>query len=245
MHGDIDRNQLKSIQYIVLSLLMCILYTNTDAQSRYVYKAGDPNGISKWYMGRQIAQVMSHFGVEWLERPERDFEENATLLIKNLQLKSGMNVADIGAGSGYHSRLMAGLIGKGKVFAVDVEPIMLVYLKQRIEQENLLNIVPVLGTTTAVSLPNESIDLMLLVDVYHEFSDPFEMTRSMYNALKPNGKLVLVEFRMEDDAVPIKTIHKMSEAQAVKEMKVAGFRLEKNIKNLPWQHCMVFIKNNK
>lgn len=242
MHGDIDRNQLKSIQYIVLSLLMWILYTNADAQSRYVYKAGDPNGISKWYMGRQIAQVMSHFGVEWLERPERDFEENATLLIKNLQLKSGMNVADIGAGSGYHSRLMAGLIGKGKVFAVDVEPIMLVYLKQRIEQENLLNIVPVLGTTTAVSLPNESIDLMLLVDVYHEFSDPFEMTRSMYNALKPNGKLVLVEFRMEDDAVPIKTIHKMSEAQAVKEMKAAGFRLEKNIKNLPWQHCMIFRK---
>lgn len=242
MHGDIDRNQLKSIQYIVLSLLMCILYTNADAQSRYIYKAGDPNGISKWYMGRQIAQVMSHFGVEWLERPERDFEENATLLIKNLQLKSGMNVADIGAGSGYHSRLMAGLIGKGKVFAVDVEPIMLVYLKQRIEQENLLNIVPVLGTTTAVSLPNESIDLMLLVDVYHEFSDPFEMTRSMYNALKPNGKLVLVEFRMEDDAVPIKTIHKMSEAQAVKEMKAAGFRLEKNIKNLPWQHCMIFRK---
>jgi len=245
MHGDIDRNQLKSIQYIVLVLLMCILYTNADAQSRYIYKAGDSNGINKWYMGRQIAQVMSHFGVEWLERQERDFEENSTLLIKNLQLKSGMNVADIGAGSGYHSRLMAGLIGKGKVFAVDVEPIMLVYLKQRIEQENLLNIVPVLGTTTAVSLPNESIDLMLLVDVYHEFSDPFEMTRSMYNALKPNGKLVLVEFRMEDDAVPIKTIHKMSEAQAVKEMKVAGFRLEKNIKNLPWQHCMVFIKNNK
>jgi SAM-dependent methyltransferase len=242
MHGDIDRNQLKSIQYIVLSLLMCILYTNADAQSRYIYKAGDPNGINKWYMGRQIAQVMSHFGVEWLERPERDFEENATLLIKNLQLKSGMNVADIGAGSGYHSRLMAGLIGKGKVFAVDVEPIMLVYLKQRIEQENLLNIVPVLGTTTAVSLPNESIDLMLLVDVYHEFSDPFEMTRSMYNALKPNGNLVLVEFRMEDDAVPIKTIHKMSEAQAVKEMKAAGFRLEKNIKNLPWQHCMIFRK---
>jgi len=245
MHGDIDRNQLKSIQYIVLVLLMCILYTNADAQSRYIYKAGDSNGINKWYMGRQIAQVMSHFGVEWLERQERDFEENSTLLIKNLQLKSGMNVADIGAGSGYHSRLMAGLIGKGKVFAVDVEPIMLVYLKQRIEQENLLNIVPVLGTTTAVSLSNESIDLMLLVDVYHEFSDPFEMTRSMYNALKPNGKLVLVEFRMEDDAVPIKTIHKMSEAQAVKEMKVAGFRLEKNIKNLPWQHCMVFIKNNK
>ncbi|MGA1435814.1 MAG: methyltransferase domain-containing protein, partial [Candidatus Kapaibacteriota bacterium] len=99
--------------------------------------------------------------------------------------------------------------------------------------------------TTSVSLPSESIDLMLLVDVYHEFSDPFEMTTSMHKALKPNGKLVLVEFRAEDDRVPIKTIHKMSEVQAVKELKAAGFRLEKNIKNLPWQHCMVFVKGNK
>jgi protein-L-isoaspartate O-methyltransferase len=242
MHGDIDRNQLKSIQYIVLSLLMCILYTNADAQSRYIYKAGDPNGINKWYMGRQIAQVMSHFGVEWLERPERDFEENATLLIKNLQLKSGMNVADIGAGSGYHSRLISKLIGNGKVYAVDVEPVMLVYLKQRIEQEKLSNIIPVLGTSTSVSLPNESIDMMFLADVYHEFSHPYEMGQSMYNALKKDGKLVLVEFREEDDAVPIKSIHKMSESQAVKELKAVGFRLEKNIKNLPWQHCMIFRK---
>lgn len=195
-------------------------------------------------MGRQIAQVMSHFGVEWLERPERDVEENTTLLIKNLQLKSGMQVADIGAGSGYHSRLISKQIGNGKVFAVDVEPIMLSYLHQSIAQENLTNITPVLGTTTSVSLSSESIDLMLLVDVYHEFSDPFEMAQSMYRALKPKGKLVLVEFRAEDDAVPIKTIHKMSEVQAVKEMKAAGFRLERNINNLPWQHCMVFTKSN-
>ena len=120
-------------------------------------------------MGRQIAHVMSHFGIEWLERPEREFEENTTTLIKNLQLQPGMNVADIGAGSGYHSRLISKQIGKGKVYAVDVEPIMLVYLKQRIAQENLQNIVPVLGTISTVSLPNESVDMMLLVDVYHEF----------------------------------------------------------------------------
>ena len=220
------------------------MYINASAQSRYTIKEGDPNGINKWYMGRQIAHVMSHFGVDWLERPERNFEENSTQLMKNLQLKPGMNIADIGAGSGYHSRLMSKLIGKGKVFAVDVEPIMLAYLKQGIEQENLQNIVPVLGTTSSVSLPNESIDLMLLVDVYHEFSDPYEMATSMYKALKSNGKIVLVEFRAEDDAVPIKTIHKMSEAQAVKEMKAAGFQLEKNIKNLPWQHCMIFTKRN-
>jgi ubiquinone/menaquinone biosynthesis C-methylase UbiE len=216
--------------------------TNASAQTRYLNKAGDPNGIDKWYMGRQIAHVMSHFGIEWLERPEREFEENTTTLIKNLQLQPGMNVADIGAGSGYHSRLISKKIGKGKVYAVDVEPIMLVYLKQRIAQENLQNIVPVLGTISSVSLPNESVDMMLLVDVYHEFSHPYEMVQSMFNALKPNGKLVLVEFRAEDESVPIKTIHKMSEAQAVKELKALGFRLEKNMKNLPWQHCMIFVK---
>jgi ubiquinone/menaquinone biosynthesis C-methylase UbiE len=216
--------------------------TNASAQTRYLNKAGDPNGIDKWYMGRQIAHVMSHFGIEWLERPEREFEENTTTLIKNLQLQPGMNVADIGAGSGYHSRLISKKIGKGKVYAVDVEPIMLVYLKQRIAQENLQNIVPVLGTISSVSLPNESVDMMLLVDVYHEFSHPYEMVQSMFNALKPNGKLVLVEFRAEDESVPIKTIHKMSEAQAVKELKAVGFRLEKNMKNLPWQHCMIFRK---
>jgi ubiquinone/menaquinone biosynthesis C-methylase UbiE len=159
-----------------------------------------------------------------------------------MQLKQGMNVADIGAGSGYHSRLISKQIGKGNVFAVDVEPAMLVYLKQRIDQENLSNITPVLGTSTSVSLPNESVDMMLLVDVYHEFSHPYEMGQSMFNALKSHGKLVLVEFRAEDESVPIKTIHKMSEAQAVKELKAVGFRLEKNIKNLPWQHCMIFVK---
>ena len=234
---------MKSIQHILFVLLLCTLSITSNAQSRYVNKPGDPNGIDKWYMGRQIAHVMSHFGIEWLERPERELEENSTMLIKNMQLQPGMNVADIGAGSGYHSRLISKLIGNGKVYAVDVEPVMLVYLKQRIEQEKLSNIIPVLGTSTSVSLPNESIDMMFLADVYHEFSHPYEMGQSMYNALKKDGKLVLVEFREEDDAVPIKSIHKMSESQAVKELKAVGFRLEKNIKNLPWQHCMVFIKN--
>jgi SAM-dependent methyltransferase len=236
---------MKQQLHTLFLILLYFIATIVEAQPRYIQKPGDPNGINKWYMGRQIAHVMSHFGVEWLERPERDFEENTTMLIKNLQLQPNMSIADIGAGSGYHSRLISKQIGNGKVFAVDVEPIMLSYLKQRIAQENLTNIIPVLGTTTSVSLPSESIDLMLLVDVYHEFSDPFEMTTSMHRALKPNGKLVLVEFRAEDDRVPIKTIHKMSEVQAVKELKAAGFRLEKNIKNLPWQHCMVFIKGNK
>lgn len=221
--------------------LVAFLHGNT--QERYILKGGDPNGIKKWYMGRQIAHVMSHYGIDWLERPEREVEENTSLLIKNLNLKPGMHIADIGAGSGYYTRLLSKRIGNGKVYAVDVEPQMISYLNERIKEEKLANIVTVQGSETAVSLPPSSIDMMLLVDVYHEFSFPYEMGLSMFNALKPNGKLVLVEFRSEDNNVPIKTIHKMSEAQAIKELKAVGFRLEKNINNLPWQHCMVFVKN--
>ncbi len=211
-------------------------------QDRYKIKAGDPNGINKWYMGRQIAQVMSHYGIDWLERQEREMEENTSQLLKNLGIKSGMLIADIGAGSGYHSALLSKMVGTGKVFAVDVEPEMIGYLNERIKQEKLSRIVPVLSTEQKVSLPENTVDIMLLVDVYHEFSYPYEMALSMRSALKPGGKLVLVEFRSEDQTVPIKTIHKMSEAQAIKELRAAGFTFDKNIDNLPWQHCMVFIK---
>lgn len=193
-------------------------------------------------MGRQIAHVMSHFGIDWLERPEREFEENSTQLLKNLNLNPGMQIADIGAGSGYYSKLISTRIGNGKVYAVDIEPEMISFLNERIKLEKLSNIITVLGKETDVALPPSNLDLILLVDVYHEFSYPYEMAQSMYRALKSDGKLVLVEFRAEDDEVPIKTIHKMSEAQAVKELKAAGFRLEKNIRNLPWQHCMIFVK---
>ncbi len=133
-------------------------------------------------------------------------------------------------------------MGNGKVFAVDIEPEMINYLNNRIKLEKLNGIVPVLSKETNVSLPENTIDLVLIADGYHEFSYPYEMAVSILKALKPGGKLVLVEFRAEDDTVPIKDIHKMTEEQAVKELKVAGFTFEKNIKNLPWQHCMIFIK---
>jgi len=227
-----------TLLFIFLSISMFSL-----GQERYKIRAGDPNGINKWYMGRQIAHVMSHYGIDWLEREEREMEENTSLLLKNLAVKPGMVVADIGAGSGYHSALLSRMVGTGKVFAVDVEPEMIAYLNARIKQEKLSRIVPVLSTEQKVSLPENTIDMMLLVDVYHEFSFPYEMALSMRAALKPGGKLVLVEFRAEDPTVPIKTIHKMSEAQAIKEFKAAGFRFDKNIDNLPWQHCLVFTKS--
>lgn len=233
---------MKHFRSLLFTAIAFFSFLSSNGQERYTIKKGDPNGINKWYMGRQIAYVMSHWGIDWLERPERQFEENSDLLLKNLNLKPGMQIADIGAGSGYYSSLMAKRIGNGKVYAVDVEPQMILFLNERIKEEKLSNVTTVLGSETSVALPSSSMDLMLLVDVYHEFSFPYEMGLSMYNALKPNGRLVLVEFRSEDETVPIKTIHKMSEAQSVKELKAVGFRLEKNISNLPWQHCMVFVK---
>ncbi|MFN5376101.1 MAG: class I SAM-dependent methyltransferase [Chitinophagaceae bacterium] len=233
---------MKHFRFLLFTAVALFSFLSSNGQERYTIKKGDPNGINKWYMGRQIAYVMSHWGIDWLERPERQFEENSTLLLKNLNLKSGMQIADIGAGSGYYSSLISKRIGNGKVYAVDVEPQMILFLNERIKEEKLSNVTTVLGSETSVALPSSSMDLILLVDVYHEFSFPYEMGLSMYNALKPNGRLVLVEFRSEDESVPIKTIHKMSEAQSVKELKAVGFRLEKNISNLPWQHCMVFVK---
>ena len=232
---------LKLISRLLLFIVL-LFSTSLMAQELYNTKPGDPNGINKWYMGRQIAQVMSHYGIDWLEREEREMEENTTQLLKNLSVKPGMLVADIGAGSGYHSALLSKMVGNGKVFAVDVEPEMIAYLNARIKQEKLSRIVPVLSTEKNVALPENTVDIILLVDVYHEFSFPYEMALSMRSALKPGGKLVLVEFRAEDLTVPIKTIHKMSEKQSVKELKAAGFKFEQNMDNLPWQHCMVFTK---
>jgi ubiquinone/menaquinone biosynthesis C-methylase UbiE len=226
--------------FVIIALCFSLL---GNAQGKYILKSGDENGIDKWYMGRQIAQVMSHYGIDWLEREERDKEENTGLLLKNLNVQPGMLIADIGAGSGYYSSLLSKMVGNGKIYAVDVEPEMISFLNNRIRAEKTKNVVPVLSTEQTVGLPTNSIDLMLLVDVYHEFSYPYEMGLAMLEALKPGGKLVLVEFRTEDAMVPIKTIHKMSEKQAVREFKAAGFIFEKNISNLPWQHCMVFRKN--
>ena len=226
--------------FVVIALCFSLL---GNAQGKYILKSGDANGINKWYMGRQIAQVMSHYGIDWLEREERDKEENTSLLLKNLNVQPGMMIADIGAGSGYHSSLLSKMVGNGKVYAVDVELEMIAFLQDRIKAEKTKNVVPILCTEQTIGLPANSIDLMLLVDVYHEFSYPYEMGVAMLEALKPGGKLVLVEFRTEDAMVPIKTIHKMSEAQAIKEFKAAGFRFDKNIDNLPWQHCLVFIKS--
>jgi SAM-dependent methyltransferase len=210
----------------------------------YTFKRGDYNGIGKWYMGREIAYVMGFQGIGWLERSEREKEENVSSLIKNMKIKSNEVIADIGAGSGYHAFRIASLVTNGLVYAVDIQPEMLMAIEKTKEFRKVENIKTILGTEKTVELPKNSVDKILMVDVYHEFSFPVEMINSIKNALKPNGELFLIEYRAEDLKVPIKRIHKMTEEQAVKEMKAAGLVLKQNIDNLPWQHCMVFIKNN-
>lgn len=215
---------------------------NSILENKYIFKEGDFNGIGKWYMGREIAYVMGYQGIGWLERSEREKEENVSKLIKNMRIKSNDVIADIGAGSGYHTFRMASLAPNGLVYAVDIQTEMLMTIENKKTFSEISNVETILGTEKSVQLPKNSVDKILMVDVYHEFSFPLEMIFSMKNALKSNGELFLIEYRAEDPLVPIKRIHKMSQKQAVKEMEAAGFKLRKNIENLPWQHCMVFVK---
>ena len=203
-------------------------------------KVHDPNGIGKFYLGREIAHVMGHQAAPWLERPEREDEEAPAKLVEALELKPGMVVADIGVGTGYFAFRMAPRVEK--VLGVDIQPEMLERLKARGEKLGLSNVVGVLGEEKDPKLPEGSVDLVLMVDVYHEFAFPYEMTIAIRKALKPRGRIALVEYRKEDPRVPIKEVHKMSEAQAKREMEVAGFRWLKTFDGLPRQHLLFFEK---
>ena len=204
----------------------------------------DRDGIGKIYFGREIAQVMGHQGAGWLERPEREEEERTDLLLKELALKPGERVADIGAGSGYFSWRMAKLVGEnGRIYATDIQQEMLDILMAQMGRRGVEKIVrPVLGTVQDSGLTAGTVDTVILVDVYHELDFPYEMTRSMIAALRPGGRLVLVEYRGEDPAVPIKRLHKMTVAQVKKEMGVHPVTFEQNIATLPRQHILVFRK---
>jgi len=205
--------------------------------------AHDPNGIGKFYMGREIAHVMGHQAAGWLERPEREQEERTDLVVPVLKLKPGDVVADIGAGTGYYTRLLAKPIGtNGVVFAVEIQQEMLDILTNKLVSEKIFNVKPVLGTIKDPKLPRGAVDLILIVDVYHEFDFPFEMVEAMCQSLKPGGRIVFVEFRGEDPNVPIKLVHKMTEAQVRKEMSVHPLDWVETIGTLPQQHIIVFRK---
>ncbi len=230
----------------LLLIALSLVYLGCNAQgtseSFYTYKPGDWNGIGKWYMGREIAHVMGYQGMAWLERPEREKEERTSLLLRNINIQPGDTIADIGAGSGYHVFRMAKLAPNGLIYAVDIQEEMLAEINRKKTANGVSNIEAVKGDEKSVNLSENSVDKVLIVDVYHEISFPRELMASLYKAMRADAKLFLIEYRAEDPLVPIKKIHKMSEAQAVREMKAAGFKLEKNMDNLPWQHCMVFVK---
>jgi ubiquinone/menaquinone biosynthesis C-methylase UbiE len=216
------------------------------ASKRYEFREDhDPNGIGKFYMGREIAHVMGFAGVKWLERPEREEEERLTVLVESLGLKPGLVVADIGAGSGVISLQMAAKVApKGKVLAVDIQQEMLDRLRKRIEDDGVKNVELVLSTARSPRLEPESVDLAVMVDVYHEFSYPYEMMRELSRALKPGGRVAFVEYRREDPKVRslIKLVHTMTEAQVKKEMSPPEFGLKwkETLDGLPRQHIIVF-----
>ncbi len=211
--------------------------------ARYTRTAPSPDGIGKKYMGREIAGVMGWQGASWLEREEREQEERGDLLLRELGLRAGMQVADVGAGTGYYARRMAPLVGStGQVLAVDVQPEMIAMLTDLAKKAGLANIKPVLGAVDDVKLAPASIDLAIMVDVYHELEYPFEVLQSIVRALKPGGKVVFVEYRAEDPKVPIKALHKMTEAQVRKEAAPHALVYERTASTLPWQHVVIFSK---
>ncbi len=204
---------------------------------------GEPPASLTEYMGRRIAQTMHYTGAEWLLRDEREREERTSLMLANLGIRPGMVVCDLGCGNGYLTLPLARMVGpQGRVYAVDIQPQMLEMLRARLEKEDIDNVTPILGSVHDPRLPAQAIDLVLMVDVYHEFSHPEHMLAAIHRALAPDGLVVLVEFRAEDPNVPIKPLHKMSKQQINKELTANRFRLHKEFDGLPWQHMMFFRK---
>ena len=210
---------------------------------RYSLVPASADGIGKRYMGREISAVMGWQGAAWLEREERDREERTDLLLAALALKPGMVVADIGAGTGYLSRRMApAVMPGGKVWAVDVQPEMISLLQADLKRRGLTRVEPRLGAEDDIRLPAGSVDLVVMVDVYHELAFPYEVLASVMKSLKPGGRIAFVEYKAEDPRVPIKLLHKMSEAQIKREAGVFALDWERTVATLPWQHLVVFRK---
>jgi ubiquinone/menaquinone biosynthesis C-methylase UbiE len=211
-------------------------------QAVYAYGERSRDGIGKFYMGREIAHYMSHRGADWLDRPEREEEEKPQALVDAIELKPTDVVADIGVGTGYFAFRLAPKVPRGRVLGVDIQPEMLELLRKAAKEHGVTNVEPVLGETADPKLPAGAVDVVLMVDAYHEFDQPREMMEAVVRALKPGGRVVLVEYRAEDPDVPIKPLHKMTEAQAKLEMAAAGLRHVETKNVLPRQHLMIFEK---
>lgn len=239
-------NVLLIILVMMLGLLLGGNYTaNAASATSSVYEQRSHpslDGIGKYYMGREIAKVMGHTGAGWLERPSREAEEQPSKIVSVLNLQSSDVVADIGAGTGFMSFRIAPILTEGKVLAVDIQPEMLDIMEFLKKENNITNVEPVLATLTDPNLPPASVDLALMVDAYHEFAYPQEVMQGIVKALKPGGRVVLVEYRGENPFIMIKRLHKMTQKQVRQEMQAVGlvWRETKNL--LPQQHLMIFEK---
>lgn len=250
MHWMIECNKthgsklLNSVFAVLICMLVASVIDKCHGQEQTQKLASDsteqeaPKPLTK-YMGRRIALPMSYHGIPWLNRPERIQEENPEEMLEQLDVKPGMTVCDMGCGDGYYTIELAKRVGPtGKVIAVDIQPEMLQELSRRCERGNLKNVDMVLGLPHDPKLPIGQVDLILMVDVYHEFSNPVEMLNAMRQSLKPNGRIALVEFRGEDPQVPIKPEHKMTKKQILKEYEANSMKLVNQYDRLPWQHLM-------
>lgn len=230
----------------IASILIIFCYTIAcnaqSADSSYTYKEPSRNGTGKIYMGREIAQVMSFNGVAWLERNNRDREENSNLVVAKLPIRKNTVVADIGAGSGFYTFRIAPLIPEGKLYAVEIQDDAISYLKEKSKFLKFDHVVVVKGKERSPSLPAESVNLAIMVDVYHELLYPKEFLQAIKGSLKPDGKLLLLEYKLEDAGVKIRAEHKMSVAQVKKELEANGFTLVEIGKFLPLQHFLLFQK---
>lgn len=229
----------KSLKTAVLLFSVMIHATLGLAQS-YTYKSPSRDGIGKIYQGREISKVMGHLGASWLERSSRANEESPNLAVDLLDLKKDMIVADFGAGTGYFTSKLARKCSI--VYAVDIQQEMLDLNAKQMRNKNINNVKFILGFTDRTGLPKNSLDLVILVDVYHELENPLEIMNDIKSSLNQTGKVALIEYRKEDPTVPIKPLHKMSVEQVVKEMRQVNLKLHSNIQELPRQHMLIFSK---
>lgn len=225
-----------------LVVLLLVLLPGCGEEPVYRSASSDSEeGTGRVYMDREIAGVMnSEHGALWLDRPERDEEELPERLLRALQLNASDVVADIGSGTGFFTFRIAGLVPSGRVYAVDVQEALVDTIRVRADRQGLRNVTAVLGREDDPALPAERLDLALIVSSYHEFSYPREMLVALRGALKPGGRLVIVEYRAEDATIPIADLHRMSEAQIIREGEAAGYEFRQRIDVLPQQHIVVF-----
>lgn len=212
------------------------------ADTLYTYRTASSGGTGKFYMGREIAHVMGASNSSWLDRNTRPTEENTQLAIEKIELPLTAVIADIGAGTGYYTFKLAPKVPKGKVFAVEIQDEMIEIIKERVKKMNISNVEVIKGGFTSPNLPENSVDLAIMVDVYHEIEFPVEMLRAIRKSLKRDGKILLIEYKGEDPKVAIRPLHKTTVTQLSKEMGANGFKLDYNGQFMPIQHFLLFKK---